>query len=540
MQNQKIKRSFLFLFTVLTGQTIFAQESTIIPYPAETVAGVGHFTLTANTRITHPARLNNEAKYLQQLLKEEHQLSLQVAKPQSSKSNAGNIQLELNTAAGATQNSEAYALSVTNSNIKVTGNSAAGVFYGIQSLRQLIKNGQIPCVTINDAPAFKWRAFMLDEGRYFKGENEVKQIFDQMALLKMNVFHWHLTDDGGWRVEIKKYPELTRIGSKRRMSETGTWLSNVFDSIPHEGFYTQEQIKGLVKYAADRHITIIPEIEMPGHASAAIASYPWLGTENKPIEVPISFGIKKDIFNVANPKVKAFLHDVLDEVMKLFPSNIVHIGGDEVIYDQWKASGEVAQYMKENHIKTPADLQIDFTNGISRYLEQKGHRMIGWNDILGGLHGNNDSTDASTKDKLSQNTIIQFWTGNPEIVTQAVMKGHDVVNAYWDNTYLDYDYKHTPLSKAYRFNPIPASLPADQRHKILGIGTQMWGEWIPTVERMNYLIYPRVAAMAEVAWTKQEQKNFERFTKSLDSYLVPSWKKMGISIKPEQLNDPVQ
>jgi hexosaminidase len=320
------------------------------------------------------------------------------------------------------------------------------------------------------------------------------------------------------------------------MSETGTWLSNKFDSVPHSGFYTQAQIKEIIKYAADRHITIIPEIEMPGHASAAIASYPWLGAENKQIEVPISFGIKLDVFNVANPRVKQFLHDVLDEVMTLFPSKVVHIGGDEVKYDQWKASVAVNEYMKANNIKSPADLQIDFTNGISNYLEQHGHRMIGWNDILGGLHGNNDSTDASAKQKLSQGTIIQFWTGDPEIVTQAVLKGHDVVNSYWNNTYLDYDYNTTPLVKAYEFNPVPASLPQNLHQKILGVGAQMWGEWIPTVERMNYLIYPRIAALAEVGWTGNERKDFDRFVKSLSSYFINNWKDKGISILPEQIN----
>ena len=244
------------------------------------------------------------------------------------------------------EKAEKYTLTVDSKTIQIRSNGASGVFYGIQSLRQVIKDNKVQSLVINDAPRFGWRAFMLDEGRYFKGEKVVKDILDQMAFLKMNTFHWHLTDDGGWRIEIKKYPKLTEIGSKRRMSEPapGSAIYLIVYRIPD--FYTQEQIKDIIKYAAERHITIIPEIEMPGHASAAIASYPWLGAENKQIEVPISFGIKSDVFNVANPKVKQFLHDVLDEVMALFPSKIVHIGGDEVKYDQWKASAEVNEYMK--------------------------------------------------------------------------------------------------------------------------------------------------------------------------------------------------
>ncbi len=535
----------LIVALVLCVFTIRAQEITIIPKPNSVEIQNGIFNLSATSRIYYDKGCKNEANYLKQLLEKEHTLNLQIAEKKSGQIPTGGIHLNTSVIDADTMTHEEYRLKVDPKNIVLTGSTPTGIFYAIQSLRQIIKDQgnkqlSIQCLTINDRPRFGWRAFMLDEGRYFKGAEVVKDLLDEMALLKMNTFHWHLTDDGGWRIEIKKYPKLTEIGSKRRMSELGTWLSNVFDSVPHSGFYTQAQVKEIIKYAADRHITIIPEIEMPGHASAAIASYAWLGAEKKQIEVPISFGIKPDVFNVADPKVKSFLHDVLDEVMKLFPSKIVHIGGDEVKYDQWKASAEVQAYMKANSIKTPADLQIEFTNSISNYLQQHEHRMIGWNDILGGLHGNNDSTDASAKGKLSESTIIQFWTGNPEIVTQAALKGHDVVNSYWDYTYLDYDYKATPLSKAYNFNPVPASLPKESHNKIIGIGTQMWGEWIPTVKRMNYLIYPRIAAMAETGWTSNEQKNFETFKSALNNYLIPHWNKKGITILPEQLNTTVQ
>jgi hexosaminidase len=261
-----------------------------------------------------------------------------------------------------------------------------------------------------------------------------------------------------------------------------------------------------------------------------------LGADNKQIEVPITFGIKPDVFNVADPKVIQFLHDVLDEVMALFPSNIIHIGGDEVLYDQWKASAEVNAYMKANNIKSPADLQINFTNGVAKYLEQHNHRMLGWNEILGGIHHDNDSTDAVAQRRLSKSAIIDFWTGDPKIVTGAAIKGYDVVNSYWYFTYLDYDYNTTTLERAYSFNPVPDSLPAQYRDKILGLNTQMWGEWIPTVERMNYLIYPRIAAMAETGWTDSTNKNYQRFFGALtNGYLKTHWERSGITLATEQL-----
>src|SRR6266498_1104503 len=531
-------RISLVVFCISCVST-YAQQVNIIPYPQQVSMQSGSFNLSHATKIYYDASCNNEAIFLQQALKDEQQLKVFAAKKKDAVIKTGNIYLNIYDADSVTLGKEGYTLKVDENNIVVNAATTVGVFYGVQSIRQLIQNKTIPAVTITDKPAFQWRGFMLDEGRYFKGEKVVKDFLDEMALLKMNTFHWHLTDDGGWRIEIKKYPKLTEIGSKRRMSELGTWLSNVFDSVPHSGFYTQEQIKDIIKYAADRHITIIPEIEMPGHASAAIASYPWLGAENKQIEVPISFGIKPDVFNVADAKVKQFLHDVLDEVMALFPSKIVHIGGDEVLYDQWKASKQVNEFMKQNNIKSPADLQIDFTNGIAKYLEQHDHRMLGWNEILGGHHQNNDSTDAVTQQQLSKSAIIDFWTGDPKIVADAAMKGYDVVNSYWYFTYLDYDYKTTTLERAYSFNPVPDSLPIPYHKKILGLNTQMWGEWIPTVERMNFLAYPRIAALAEVGWTDASQKNYRRFLDALlKGNLKNRWEKRGITLSDEQVYGP--
>ena len=532
------KISVLVVLFTAAAITSNAQQLNIIPYPQKVMMGTGSFGLSGATRIIYDSWCQNEAAYLQSLLQREYRLTIPASQKngKNGKIIPNEVYLHINPTKLASLGKEGYVIHTDRGHISITGASSAGVFYGIQTIRQIIHDNSIPSVTIEDKPAFSWRGFLLDEGRYFKGEKVVKDLMDEMALLKMNVFHWHLTDDGGWRIEIKKYPKLTEIGSKRRMSEIGTWLSGKYDSIPHSGFYTQEQIKGIIKYAADRHISIVPEIEMPGHASAAIASYPWLSAENKQIEVPISFGIKQDVFNVADPRVRQFIRDVLDEVMALFPSKVIHIGGDEVKYDQWKASPQVNAYMQAHHIQTPADLQIDFTNGISAYLDHHHHRMMGWNEILGGHNQNNDANDAHANSKLSSNAIIDFWTGSPKIVGDAVAKGYNVVNSYWWFTYLDYDYNTTTLERAYSFKAIPDSIPEKYHNKILGINTQMWGEWIPTVQRMNYLVYPRIAAMAEIGWTEPSQKDYKRFFEALtNGYLKKHWENEGIELSHEQL-----
>ena len=527
-----------FLLNIVMITVANAQTLPIIPQPVSIQIQNGSFSVTKNTKICYADGLEKEAKFLQKLFDDEHHIKLKIEKNKGATKN-GNIYLLQSEDVAAKHSKEGYTMNVADK-ITIEGGAAPGVFYGIQTLRQILqrKNGDtqvsIPQVTIADKPRFEWRAFMLDEGRYFKGEEVVKQLLDEMALLKMNTFHWHLTDDTGWRIEIKKYPKLTEIGSTRKESEMGTWLSDKMDGKVHSGFYTQEKLKEIIQYAADRHIKIIPEIEMPGHASAAIASYPWLSAENKQIEVPTKFRIQLNVFNVANPKVIQFIHDVLDEVMAVFPSNIVHIGGDEVKYDQWKQSAEVNQYMKKNNIQSPADLQIHFTNGISNYIAKKNHRMMGWNEILGGHSTMNDSLDAHAKQTLSNDVIIHFWTGDPATVSRAAESGYDVVNSRSEYTYLDYDYETTSLEKAYSFDPIPETLPANLHSKVLGLGCQMWGEWIPTVESMNEKIYPRIAAFSEIGWSKKEDKNFTRFSTALPVYLTKHWKVRGI-VFPENV-----
>ena len=352
-----------------------------------------------------------------------------------------------------------------------------------------------------------------------------------MAKLKMNVFHWHLVDDAGWRIEIKKYPKLTEIGSTRKDSEIETWKSGKLAGKPHSGFYTQSQIKEIVKYAQQRNITIVPEIEMPGHSSAAIASYPWLGTEGKLTEVPILFGRHYDNYDVTNPKVIGFLQDVLHEVFDLFPSKIIHIGGDEVDYSVWKASEHVQQYMKDQGLNTPADLQIQFTNNISKFIEKNGRRMMGWNEIMGvNIHTDFEERkeDVDAETSLAKNVVVHFWKGDISLINQAAEQGYAMVNSLHSRTYLDYSYKSIPLQKAYDFDPIPGQLDKKYHKNIYGLGCQMWGEWTPDNQTVEYQTYPRIAAFAEVGWTQPINKDYNSFVSRLKP-LINNWNKQGIN-----------
>ncbi|UNY97309.1 beta-N-acetylhexosaminidase [Zhouia spongiae] len=500
-----------------------AQHLKVIPQPLDVVVTNSNFKLSPKIKIIS-AEDDFNTRYLKRILGAEHQLDLQVKE----KGKKGII-LKIDKTLSGELGNEGYKLDVDNDKIEITAPASTGVFYAIQTLRQLIgKDKTVAGVRITDSPRFEWRAFMLDEARYFKGKEQVKKILDEMAMLKMNVFHWHLTDDQGWRIEIKKYPKLTAVGGFRNNTQIGGWDSEKRSGEPHGGYYTQEEIKEIIAYASDRNITIVPEIEMPGHASAAIAAYPWLGTIGELKEVPVVFGKLPDSYNVANPKVYQFLEDVLLEVMNLFPGKTVHIGGDEVKFDAWKESDYVQRFMKKNSLKTPTDLQIFFTNRISNFLDKHNHRMMGWNEVLGGnVHEWQKAEDVVAKEKLAENTVIHFWKGNLDMVTDAVTGGYDIVNSYHVYTYLDYNYGYTPLEKAYEFDPVPEGLDERYHNKVLGLGCQMWSEWIPTVRNMDGMIFPRIAAYAEVGWTAKGRKDFDVFIDNLNP-ILKAWKEKGI------------
>jgi hexosaminidase len=516
------------LLVALPFNGLCAQHS-IIPRPAEMSQQDGEFEVTAETRILAAPGLESKGRQLADWLESVTGLKLQVVSDSDSAENT--ISLKLDPAL-AHLGEEGYSLTVRPGGVVIRASKPAGVFYGLQSLRQLLPHEGIGrtvrCVTIKDAPRFSWRGFMLDEARYFKGMDVVKSLLDEMALLKMNVFHWHLTDDQGWRIEIKKYPKLTEIGSRRKDSQVGGWNSDKFAGVPHEGFYTQEEVKEIVAYAEQLHIQIVPEIEMPGHASAAIASYPELGTQREPIEVPTRFGKHYPCYNAADENVYRILNEILDEVVGLFPSEVIHIGGDEVRFDHWKQSKDIAELMKREGLKTSADVQIYFTNRISREMEKNGRRMMGWNEILGDdLHGFLKDGQTRSAATLSPSAIVHFWKGNPELAERAIREGHDVVNSWDAYTYLDYGYQSVSVQRSYSFDPVFKGLAPEYYEKVKGFGCQMWGEWIPTKVDMETRVYPRIAACAEVGWTPLDRKDYVGFVQRLEN-LTKRWDRLGI------------
>lgn len=525
---------FLCLALLCSCQELPIEEYAVIPQPAEIVYTSGFVKLKSQPIVAYPSELANEAQLLQSYLSSGFSVDA-VLKERGRKAD---ITLLLDPEV-LPDKKEGYVLDATSGKIMIKANSPAGILNGVQTLRQVIKEKEgklmLQKAIVTDYPAFSWRAFMLDEGRYFKGKEVVKQLLDEMAGLKMNVFHWHLTNDQGWRIEIKKYPKLTEIGAFRDSSEINQFGSEVYDGKRHGGFYTQEDLKEIVNYAAKRHITIVPEVSMPGHASAAIASYSWLGTSGKKIKVPGKFGVHYEVFNVADPKVMKFLDEVTDEVIAIFPGAVFHIGGDEVKYDQWKNSPEICAYMTKHNLKTPAELQVYFTNEISNMLAAKGKRMMGWNEVTGDkLHEyQSDADTKGVKQELASGTIVHFWKGDTALIRKTIEKGYDIVNSYHVYTYLDYSYESIPLEKAYSFDPVPEGLTEDQKGRVLGLGCQMWGEFIPTVESMNLKVYPRLAAYAETGWTDASNKDYQRFIDKLNFFLQ-KWNTKGIACGPVQ------
>ncbi len=533
----KENKSIIVLIVILCIAFNLKAQVNIIPRPTKMEMQQGNFVLNSDTKIISGKATSAEAGFLAGILEKG------LGKTPIIKKKGEGILLKIDKNLSSQLGKEGYLLEVTERGVTIRAQTNTGIFYGIQSLRQILPSGfeftskdeiiKIPCIKITDEPRFSWRAFMLDEARHFQGMQTVKDLLDEMALLKMNTFHWHLTDDQGWRIEIKKYPKLTAIGGFRKDSQKTRNHPEDLEGIPHSGFYTQKQIKEIIRYATERHIEIVPEIEMPGHASAAITAYSWLGVLGKRTEVPVVVGKLEDSFNVADPRVYKFLEDVLKEVFALFPGEVVHIGGDEVRFEAWKNSEMMQNFMKEKDLESPADVQIYFTNKISNFIDGTNHRMMGWNEILGyNVHEWQQDADFGVKQELAKSAIIHFWKGDIDLIKNAVSSGYDVVNSiYWD-TYLDYNYEAIPLSRAYNFEPIPNGLDPKYEDKILGAGCQLWTEWVSTREKLDNQVFPRLAAYAEVGWTAKSQKNWETFQKSLIE-MEKRWKQEGIKYATE-------
>lgn len=415
---------------------------------------------------------------------------------------------------------EAYQLIADGNGVRISARGHAGVFYALQTLRQMVRPAPpdgwtVPEARIVDRPRFSYRGLHLDVSRHFFSVTEVKRYVDLMARYKLNRFHWHLTDDQGWRIEIKRYPRLTRVGAYRK--ET-ILLKNfdpyVGDGIRHGGFYTQEQIREVVAYAAERQVTVVPEIEMPGHALAALAAYPELACTPGPFEVGTRWGVYDDVF-CPTERTFAFLEGVLTEVMELFPGRYIHVGGDEVTKVRWHASEAAQAVMRREGLADEEALQSYFMRRIEAFLSAHQRRLIGWNEILQG--------------GLPPEATVMSWQGTSGGIA-AARAGHDVIMSPGDYLYFDH-YQgdpaseplawggFNPLERVYRFEPVPDSLTAAEATHVLGAQANMWTEYVPTDAQLEYMVYPRALALAEVVWSPRETRNWAGFAARLPAEL---------------------
>ncbi len=492
-------RLFIALFLIsMLGNTAIAQFS-IIPIPASIRAGSGNFTLNKDTRIYYSNQqgFQEEAAYLQQILTKATGFSLPVIL-WDGKENLPNCILLLNNLPGTdTLGTEGYYLNVTTNNVVICAAETAGIFYGGQSLRQLLPPAiedsnvrtdvlwTIPAVNITDKPAFPWRGMLLDCCRHFMSKDFIMRYIDLLAYYKMNHFHWHLTEDQGWRIEIKKYPKLTQIGAWRKEA----------DGTTYGGFYTQEEIKEVVAYAASRHIEVIPEIELPGHSVAALASYPNLSCTGGPFKVERRWGVFKDIYCAGNDSTFAFLENVLNEVITLFPSTYIHIGGDEAPHFRWENCKKCQDRMKKNGLKSSAELQSYFIKRIATYLKSKNRQIIGWDEILDG--------------GLAAGATVQSWRGY-EGAMAAARSGNYAIVSPTSHAYFDYPIGLLTLEKVYEFDPVPEGLEPLYRKYILGGECNMWTEFAPQ-ELIDNKMFPRMLAMAEVLWSDPVNRDKDAF-----------------------------
>jgi hexosaminidase len=511
-----ISRLFVLIFALNTS----AQNLSIIPQPVESSVQKGKFILSPATVIVmSDENQKASADFLNSYLKTYYGFSLKTAK--QAKTNF--INLGIKTFIRPPDN-DGYNLIITPKNIDISGDTYNGAFYAIQSIIQLLplqkkKALDVPCGTITDYPRFKYRGLHLDESRHFFGMAYVKKYIDYIALHKLNYFHWHLTDDQGWRIEIKKYPKLTEVGAWRDGTIIGRFPGTGNDGIRYGGYYTQEQIKEVVKYAADRYITVVPEIDIPGHSLAALAAYPELGTNpNQGYSVAQTWGINGAFNNVLSPTDYTFnfLQDVFDEVMELFPSNYIHIGGDECDKQWWRQSEFCQQLMRKKGLKDEHELQSYFIQRVEKYINSKGRKIIGWDEILEG--------------GLAPNATVMSWQGEEGGIT-AAKQNHDVIMTPGKPVYFDHSQSdnedsvtiggYNPIEKVYAYEPIPAVLNEQQAKYILGAQANMWTEYMGNTKKVEYMLFPRLSALSEVLWSPKptgsggEKRNWEGFEKRL-------------------------
>jgi hexosaminidase len=514
-----MKKTRYVLALALCGLTAFAHGATpvnLIPMPAQlSISGEG-FTVTTQTPIIvdgSDADARRTAEYLASLTAHTRHLQLAV---KHGADEDGAIVLKLDPQAPV-KHAEGYALDVTPQGIRIVARDEAGLFYGAVTAWQLLTPSagtgdvRVEPVHIRDEPRFAWRGLMLDSARHFQTPAEVRTIIDQMAQHKLNTLHWHLTDDQGWRIEIKRYPELTRIGAWR----TPPTIGKKAEPGRYGGFYTQDDIRAIVAYAAERHITVVPEVDMPGHAQAAVASYPELGVTGSRPPVSPDWGVNPYLYNVDENTVH-FLQNVLDEVMALFPSTYIHVGGDEAVKDQWKASAAVQARMHALGIKNEDALQSWFIGQMGQYLSAHGRRLVGWDEILEG--------------GVPASATVMSWRGTQGAI-DAAKQGHDVVLSPAPQLYLDQMQSDLAdettgrlpsmsLESYYTFEAVPKTLTAAQAKHVLGMQANMWTEHMPTLRHIEHNMFPRMDALSESAWTPAKERNWHGFLDRLPAQLA--------------------
>ena len=522
----------LFLTLLLTGSAIAnAQRGdvSVIPRPVSVKLATGHFTLTDRTVVVADRADSAVAQRFAWSVAPPTGFALRVRI--GATANGSRIVFRRAAARDTTLGDEGYRLDVKPGVVTITSSNPAGAFYATQSLRQLLPAAvfrdapitgttwTIPAVSIVDRPRFQWRGMHLDVARHFMPKEFVKKYIDLLALHKLNTFHWHLTDDQGWRIEIKKYPRLTEIGAWRDSTIVGHMVRDTthatFDKKRHGGFYTQDDVREIVAYARERFVTIVPEIEMPGHSQAAIAAYPMLGNFGDTIKPWTMWGVSNYILNPSDTTI-AFMQDVLTEVMGLFPGKFIHIGGDEAPKAQWKASPRAQERMKALGITTENELQSWFTTKMDAFLTSKGRRLVGWDEILEG--------------GLAPNAVVMSWRGTAGGIA-AARANHDVVMTPGSHTYFDhYQSQNTaaeplaiggflPVDTVYSYEPVPADLEPQFASHILGAQGQVWTEYLEGPKNVEFMAFPREAALAEALWTPRDRRDFANFSARLTQHL---------------------
>jgi hexosaminidase len=508
-----MKNYFLFaiIFLLFSCRASKLQKQfPVIPFPSEIKTTKGFFNLSRETVIIDEKSIfQNEIKLLNEFLSAQFHFSLN----QISGTADNSLYFVQDTM--ALENDESYRIQIDTNKIVISG-SAAGIFYALQTLRQTIQsnNGlRIPCADIYDAPRYGWRGMHLDVSRHFFSVKDVKKYLDLLALYKINTFHWHLTDDQGWRIEIKQYPLLTSVGSMRKETLIGKPRDSAkYDGIPYGGYYTQEEIKDIVKYAAERHIDVVPEIEMPGHSLAALAAYPQFSCRQQPVETGTIWGVYEDVYCAGNDSTFEFLQNILSEVTELFPGKYIHIGGDECVKEQWKICSKCQARIKSENLKDEHELQSYFIRRTETYLNSKGKQIIGWDEILEG--------------GLAPNAAVMSWRGTAGGIEAAKQKHYVVMSpgkpCYFDH-YQTKDRKneplaiggYNPLKNVYVYEPTPAELSASEKSFIMGAQGNVWTEYIPSFTHVEYMSVPRMFALSETLWTAAKNKKYRSFIKRL-------------------------